>query len=234
MRSETRSAWAKPRWLAVLSVLAGGVLLLAACGGSPSNGNGAVAHLGTTATTKGATKAPSAQVGSTQSGDNPGGGGGSGPSGGLGSQMAMADPGASQSQILAFSHCMQTHGDPSFPDPNGQGVLTGINPDVPGFQATRSHCSRLLPNDGQPTPAQREQAVAQALAFSKCMRAHGLPDFPDPQILDGGAQIRLSIGGRPGSDLDPQNPRFQAAQTACQRYGPFKGGGKLSTNGGPK
>jgi hypothetical protein len=146
----------------------------------------------------------------------------------------MSDPNASQSQLLAFAHCMQTHGVPSFPEPNSQGVFSGINRNAPGFQAASNKCRQGLPNDGKPTAAQMAQAVAQALAFSRCMRAHGISDFPDPQIRNGGAQISLSLRGGPGSDLDPNNPRFQAAQTACQAYGPFKGGGKFATKAGQK
>jgi hypothetical protein len=57
-----------------------------------------------------------------------------------------------------------------------------------------------------------------ALKFSQCMRAHGLTNFPDP-----GAGGGIQIGG-PGSNLDPASPSFQAAQRACARYAPFKGG----------
>jgi hypothetical protein len=220
-----------PRWVALFSVLAVGVLLLAACGGSPGgSGNAAVAHLGTSTTTTAATS----QSDTTGPGGSSGSGGSPGPGAVSGSGVAMADPGASQAQTLAFAHCMQTHGVPNFPEPNGQGVFSGIDPNVPGFAAARNECSHLLPNGGQPTAAQKAQAVAQALKFSQCMRAHGIGDFPDPQILNGGAQIRISSQGGKGSDLNPQNPQFQAASKACQAFTPFKGAGKLSTNGGPK
>ena len=63
------------------------------------------------------------------------------------------------------------------------------------------------------------------LAFSACMRAHGLKDFPDPS--NGGLQIQSS----PGSDLNPSNPTFQKAQQACQKDLPFKGGA-LKAGGG--
>lgn len=43
-----------------------------------------------------------------------------------------------------------------------------------------------------------------ALAYSGCMRSHGVPDFPDPN-----KQGYLVI------DLDPGAPAFQSAQTAC-------------------
>jgi hypothetical protein len=46
------------------------------------------------------------------------------------------------------------------------------------------------------------------------MRAHGVPDFPDP--VGNGLQIKVS----PGSDLDPNSPQMQAAQKACQSLAP--------------
>ena len=52
---------------------------------------------------------------------------------------------------------------------------------------------------------------AAALAFSQCMRAHGVADFPDPN-----ANGQTEISGGPNSDLNPNNPTFQKAQNACQ------------------
>jgi hypothetical protein len=121
-----------------------------------------------------------------------------------------------------YSACMRKHGVTNFPDPNGQGVITihsgmGIDPGSPAFTSARTACQKLLPNGGQPTAAQIAQQQKQMLAFSACMRAHGVKDFPDPS--NGG--IRLS--GGPGSDLNPNNPTFQKAQHACQGKLPFKG-----------
>jgi hypothetical protein len=230
-----------PRRVALFSVLAGGVLLLAACGGSPGgSGNAAVAHLGTSTTTN----SSGSQGASPQSGDSSvtggGSGGGAGPTQAQSAHSQFAVAGGNQSQMLAFSHCMQTHGVPNFPVPNSQGVASasGLNPNSPSFQAAQKDCNHLLPNGGQPTAAQQAQAQAQALKFSQCMRSHGISDFPDPQTLPGGG-IGIRIGGGPGqssSDLNPQNPQFQAAQQACQGKlgGPFGKGPKSSSNGGAK
>ena len=73
------------------------------------------------------------------------------------------------------------------------------------------------------------------LAYSKCMRAHAIKDFPDPGFLHG--RFGITISATPGSDLDPNNPQFQAAQRACQGDLPFKnvtsaaGTGKSSGGG---
>jgi hypothetical protein len=50
-----------------------------------------------------------------------------------------------------------------------------------------------------------------ALAYAKCMREHGISDFPDPQPGGG-----IAIQAGPGSDLDPDNPQFKAADEACR------------------
>jgi hypothetical protein len=49
------------------------------------------------------------------------------------------------------------------------------------------------------------------LAFSRCMRAHGITDFPDPNSQGG-----ISLNGAPGSDLNPSSPQFKAANSACK------------------
>ena len=122
-----------------------------------------------------------------------------------------------------FSACMRKHGVTNFPDPNSQGLITfqsgiGIDPGSPAFMSARTACEKLLPNGGQPTPAEIAQRQQQLLAFSSCMRAHGLNDFPDPS--NGGIHLHATSS----SDLDPNNPSFQKAQEACQGHLPFKGG----------
>ncbi|HEY0869798.1 MAG TPA: hypothetical protein VGD55_05340 [Acidothermaceae bacterium] len=61
------------------------------------------------------------------------------------------------------------------------------------------------------------------MAYSECMRSHGVPDFPDP--VGNSLQVRVS----PGSDLDPNSPVMQTAQKACQSLQP--GGGQGGTIG---
>lgn len=56
------------------------------------------------------------------------------------------------------------------------------------------------------------KGYSQAIAFSKCMRSHGVPNFPDPSTSGGG--IHIAIEG--GSGVNPQAPAFQAAQKSCR------------------
>ena len=67
--------------------------------------------------------------------------------------------------------------------------------------------------------------MAQFFAYSRCMRSHGVRDFPDP-TTSGGA-ISISRMGGPGSDLNVHNPTFEAANQACRTLEP--GGGLAPT-----
>jgi hypothetical protein len=58
--------------------------------------------------------------------------------------------------------------------------------------------------------------VAQAVKFAQCMRANGVPDFPDPD-----ASGTLTIDGVVnGSSLDPNSATFQQAISACKDLEP--------------
>lgn len=187
-------------------------LFAAGCGGGGgSPGIASVASSGTTApTTTSAGPAGEAPGGPSLKGQ------------GVGHFQIVMNVGTADG--AKFSACMRKHGVPNFPDPNGQGLITiksgeGIDPGSPAFRSVRTICDKLLPNGGQPTPAQIAQQQQKLLAFSACMRAHGVKDFPDPS--NGGLQIQV----HPGSDLDPSNQTFQRARQACRGDLPFKGGG---------
>jgi hypothetical protein len=211
----------RPIILAAVTAVAAFALLAAGCGGGGgSPGVASVASSGTTATTS-TTATPSG----SGSADKPFNGAGAG-----GGQFQMSmDVGTVDG--AKFSSCMRKHGVTNFPDPNGQGVITihsgmGIDPGSPAFRSARAACEKLLPNGGQPTPAQIAQRQQQLLAFSACMRAHGLKDFPDPS--NGGLRIQT----HPGSDLNPDDPTFKRAQLACKQYMPFKTPAGTSKSGG--
>jgi hypothetical protein len=143
---------------------------------------------------------------------------------------------------LAYSQCMRSHGVPNFPDPNSQGAISiqggstngassnGLDPNSPSFQKAQRDCQSKLP---QPTKAQQAQALQHALQQARCMRNHGIKDFPDPQSA--GGKISLSINGSAGSDLNPNDPLFQAAQKACMPNAPKPpsgGNGRVGTGSG--
>jgi hypothetical protein len=66
------------------------------------------------------------------------------------------------------------------------------------------------------TPASTSKGTNAKQTFSQCMRAHGVPKFPDAQP---GGGIAIDAG----SGVDPQSPQFQAAQKACKSLAPDGG-----------
>jgi hypothetical protein len=166
---------------------AGFALLAAACGGSARSH---VAQLGST-TTQGRSSSNSSAASGQQNG------------------------------AVAFAGCMRSNGVPNWPDPNSSGVfdkskLTSqqLGATSSRVQAAQSACSHLLPNGGRgPTPAQEQLIRAQALRFSQCVRAHGVPNFPDPDS-SGRIPDPASAG------IDQGSPKFEAANQACRAYRP--------------
>jgi hypothetical protein len=143
---------------------------------------------------------------------------------------------AQKAEALAYSRCMRSHGVPDFPDPNSSGQLviqggpgsgSGLDPNSSAFKNAENDCKSKQP---QPTPAQQAQAKQFALRVARCMRAHGIKDYPDPS---GSGRIRISLNNNPGSDLNPNNPLFQRAQAKCMPNAPkLPGGGKQNATSG--
>jgi len=67
--------------------------------------------------------------------------------------------------------------------------------------------------------------VSHELAFARCVRAHGVPKFPDPKFS--GNKVELSIRTKDGSvNLNPDAPAFKAAEKVCQsKLADVMGGG---------
>lgn len=65
-------------------------------------------------------------------------------------------------------------------------------------------------------PSATAASADPGLQFSRCMRAHGVTNFPDPS---GHGQIQIGDS----SGINPQSPAFQGAQQSCRRFSP-KGG----------
>ena len=62
-----------------------------------------------------------------------------------------------------------------------------------------------------------------AVAYSRCVRAHGVPDFPDP---NGSGDIPKQAVVNAAQQVSAS--RFQAATAACQRLNPRQAPGTLS------
>ncbi|HLJ99896.1 MAG TPA: hypothetical protein VKU39_08320 [Streptosporangiaceae bacterium] len=118
---------------------------------------------------------------------------------------------------LGYARCMRSHGVPDFPDPDSGGNFN--LPSAVSSQETAANqvCNHLLNVGTQLSAAQTQHALRQLVRYARCMRAHGVPNFPDPQITSGGIGVP---GGftfdTAGRDLDQKSPHYQAASRACQ------------------
>jgi len=154
---------------------------------------------------------------------------GAAPAGGSGS-------GTQTGVTLAYAQCLRAHGVADFPDPKGSGPMTRrggnghltidgvtLKESPEQFQTAQQACRQYLasgPAGGQPSP----QAQQAAVAFSQCMRAHGLPNFPDPTFDHG-----VTFNSPPG--FDPNAPQVKAAQSACQSLLPGPSGSGATAGG---
>jgi hypothetical protein len=74
------------------------------------------------------------------------------------------------------------------------------------------------PSSGGGSPAPGAPATApSAVAYSRCVRSHGIPGFPDPP--SGGGVAKAGAG-----QLGVSSSRLQVAETACQHLIPATGG----------
>lgn len=114
---------------------------------------------------------------------------------------------------------MRANGVGSYPDPDESGQLVKESLQQLGvsrsrFQSAENACRHLLPNGGNaPSAAQTQRIAALSLQFSRCVRAHGVPGFPDPDST-GRIPDPASVG------IDQGSPKFEAANRACARYRP--------------
>jgi hypothetical protein len=110
---------------------------------------------------------------------------------------------------LKFAACMRSHGVSNFPDPTpnaqGAGPTVHVDKHSPSFQTAQRACASPLAAiaEAKPRPTRARQ-----LRQAACIRAHGVPNYPDP--LPGG-------GFNLPSTINPQSPAFQRAQNACER-----------------
>ncbi len=81
-------------------------------------------------------------------------------------------------------------------------------------------CGGGSPN-GPADTARGGQPGAQAIAYSRCMRSHGVPDFPNPQISGSGNSVGVKLAVPAG--IANGNPQFPAAQQACRKLEPNGG-----------
>ena len=152
--------------MAVITATTGIALSVVGCGGTQG---GQVAQLASTSTQSGATASP-------------------------------------QHGWLAFSACMRSHGVSAFPDPASNGELPKVSLQQLGvgsseFQSAQAACRGLRPTGGSLTQetgclmlgncpaAEVAQIRAAELRYARCMRSHGVSNWPDPTLNSQGMPV---------------------------------------------
>jgi hypothetical protein len=111
------------------------------------------------------------------------GSGSSGPE--VANARSSSPSGSASAGPLAFSQCMRSQGITTFPDPNGTGVIPKETAQQLGvsdsqYQAAQTACAHLLPNSGGLSQADIRKAWNGMRDFARCMRSHGVSNWPDP------------------------------------------------------
>jgi hypothetical protein len=164
-------------------------LALAACGAPPGSG---VAQLGSTTTQASSSTKPSSSS-------------------------------AQVTEALAFVNCMRSRGVSAYPDPSSTGVVPKVSLQQLGisstvFRTAQTACQHLFPNSGQSSQASNQQMLNAMYEFARCIRSHGVPNWPDP--------LAESDPGQPGTPGFPRNmpginsnsPVVVSAQKACRHF----------------
>ena len=148
-----------------------------------------------------------------------------------GSSGGGNDAASNHAEAVRFAECMRHNGVSAFPDPPASGKLTidavvngsSMDPNSPAFTQAISACKNLEPPGFTGQKATPQQTYAR-LKFAQCMRANGVPDFPDPTpngpLLD--TRRIPSLAGK-----DPRtDPGLQAAMPKCSDFAAAAGVGR--------
>jgi hypothetical protein len=121
-----------------------------------------------------------------------------------------------------YASCMRDHGATNFPDPQvtpGPAGQTAIRQVVsparlPHFKAAQKACAAIMPGQSNANPtqhaAQQHAREQDLLAFAKCLRSHGVTNFPDPT-----SQGRLTLEMVNAAGVDLHAPVVLTAAKAC-------------------
>jgi hypothetical protein len=127
-------------------------------------------------------------------------------------------------KLDAFARCVRGHGVPDFyfsgtgSSPGsgsgasvfGHSITAGVNPASPQFQAAMEACKHLVGAPPGPPAGPTAAQLRGLVKAAACVRAHGYPTFPDPEVQNGGIFFPPLTGG-----IDPNSPQFQAILRAC-------------------
>ena len=120
-----------------------------------------------------------------------------------------------ETSALAYTQCMRSHGVHDFPDPTqvpgggigfqiDGGAGSDLNRSDPTFENASQACRSELP--GGSRSGASTQKIAEEVKWADCLRAHGVPSFPDPNAQ----------GAFDSSKFNESSPAFETASNACK------------------
>jgi len=139
---------------------------------------------------------------------------------------------------VAYSACMRSHGVPNYPDPDSSGQLPKPDAHHLGvsstqLQATQQACQHLLPNTGRAINVGSvqqcmladdcpkslvQQVLNEERRFARCMRSHGVPNWPDPITDSQGRPVFAISISKDG--FNPYSPPIWAKGNECSHLMP--------------
>jgi hypothetical protein len=129
---------------------------------------------------------------------------------------------SAQDKAVKLAECIRAHGVPHFPDPDPKGQFAfGIDVSPAVWRRAVEACKSLEPPgifSGRRSPKQQ----SDALRFAKCVRAHGVKDFPDPA----NGQPLIDTTKIPSSNAPGGMTILNAATHACRGILKLAAGGQ--------
>ncbi len=112
---------------------------------------------------------------------------------------------------VAFSACMRARGVSQYPDPDSAGVLPKVGARQLGvstlqFDAAEHACAHLL----RSSDTEVQLTLTGMRDFARCMRAHGVQNWPDPTV-DSDGQPVFDLRAR----INPDTPQIDTKSGQC-------------------
>jgi hypothetical protein len=151
---------------------------------------------------------------------------------------AKAGGSTTSASAVTYSACMRSHRVPNYPDPDSSGQLPKPDAHHLGvsssqLQAAQQACQHLLPNTGEainagsvqqcmladdcPQPLV-QQVLNEERRFARCMRSHGVPNWPDPITDSQGRPVFAISISKDG--FNPYSPPIWGKGNECSHLMP--------------
>ena len=142
-----------------------------------------------------------------------------------------ADP----TSAVAYSHCVRGQGVPNYPDPGSGGTLPKVSAQQLGvsnsrLQTAQRACQHLLPGTGGALDANSlrqceltgdcpralvQQALNDGRIIARCMRSHGVANWPDP-TTDSEGRPYFDLSAHGFSRQQAHSPQIRVKVNECE------------------